>query len=189
MTAGLPMQFLIAPFVIAATAVAMMAALSGSRTPRRLALELGYRPDPARAFSLTIARYVGGHPAIGYPVLRPFMLLTDRHLALFARRWGVKLFMIPWDQVELISVLSREQLDQAAPSVRGLAPGALDGAASDGTFVRVRFTDERHWWQNVIFELPAIKGPSQGAEIERFWRGLKAAASSLEGLGLQRPAG
>jgi hypothetical protein len=184
MSATLPLSVLVAPFVIAATAIAMMAALSGSRAPRRLVSELGYKPDPAQALSLTAARYVGGHPELGFPVPRPFMLLTDRHLAVFARKWGVKLFMIPWEKVELISVLDRQQLDAAALAVRGLAPGAIAESAANGWFLRVRYEDERQWWQNVIFELPAALGQNQAQEIERFWMGLAKAGLPL---GAQRP--
>ena len=169
MTEGLPPHLLVAPLFIAVAAIAAMIGLTSSKTPRRLSSELGYKPDAGAAISMTPARYVGGHPDLEMPVPKPHVLLTHRHLAAFARAWGVKLFLIPWNKVEAIAVLSRSQMEAAAIAVRGLQSGAIEASAEGAEFVRVRYQDERGWWQNVIFELATANAGQQAQEIQRFW--------------------
>lgn len=158
------------PMVLAAMAVATMALTSGARGPRRVSAELGYNPDPAETVTMTLDRYVGGHPDVAAPSGAPHVLLTPLHLAVFARRWGAKLFLIPWPKVEAVTVLDRDKMVMAAASVRGLAAGALEAGAAEGEFLRVRFEDERGWWQNVVFELGGPHAKEQSAEVERYWR-------------------
>lgn len=170
MPAPLPLGVVIAPVVIAATAIATMVVLKGARAPRRLSAELGYQPDPGSSVSMTFTRYVGGHPALAQPLSAPFVLLTTRHLAVFARRWGAKVFMIPWAQVEHLTVLDRTQMDMAAGSVRGLARGAVEDSQPDARFLRLRIADERGWWQNVVFELAPACLAEQVEAVERYWQ-------------------
>jgi hypothetical protein len=170
MPTPLPIGILLTPIVIAATAVATLVVLKGARAPRRLSLELGYQPDPGSSVSMTVSRYVGGHPAAAGPLPQPFVLLTTRHMAVFARRWGAKVFMIPWAKVEHVKLLDRAQMEMAAGSVRGLARGAVEAGEPEGQFLRVRFEDARGWWQNVIFELAPANRDEQVAAVERFWR-------------------
>ena len=82
-----------------------------AKGPRRLTSELGYRLEPNAATGMTIARYVGGHPDLDVPVGKPYLLLTHQHLAAFARNWGMKLFMIPWQHVEQVAVLTRATIN------------------------------------------------------------------------------
>lgn len=180
MPAALPLPVLLAPFVIAAIAVALMLVLSGPRSPRRVNAELGYKPDPRACVSMDVARYVGGHPDLATPFPKPWLLMTERHLGLFARRWGAKLFLIPWEKVEHVALLDRQQMEQAAIAVRGLTPGAIEQGAPDNAFLRVRFEDERNWWQNVVFELPAPMASNQLAEIERHWQAHRHGAAPAE---------
>lgn len=175
MPQGLPLSILLAPLIIAGTAVATMIMFNGVRGPRRVSQELGYQPDPTDSLSMTVNRYVGGHPELATPAPSPFLLLTTRHLAVFARRWGAKLFVIPWPKVEAVTLLDRPLMDLAVASVRGLSRGAMDEASPDGSFIRVRFEDDRGWWQNVIFEVGPGHGSQQLAEVERFWRQHKSA--------------
>jgi hypothetical protein len=170
MTEGLPPVLLVAPMVIAVAAIAVMIGVTGSRAPRRLTTELGYRVEPGSATGMTLARYVGGHPDLDVPVGKPYVLLTHKHLAVFARHWGMKLFAMPWPQVEQVTMLSRDQMEAAAIAVRGLAPGAFESAAPESQFLRVRYMDERGWWQNVIFELSATAAAQQLAEVQAFWQ-------------------
>ncbi|MNS24362.1 hypothetical protein D3C72_562080 [compost metagenome] len=169
MTEGLPLPYLVVPVFIALTAVAAMIGFQGAKTPRRLSTELGYKPEPNAALSMTPGRYVGGHPDLEGPVAKPHVVLTHRHLAAFARAWGVKLFAIPWNKIEAVSTLTRQQMEAAAIAVRGLRPGAIDAADPEARFVRVRYQDERGWWQNVILELAPAHAPQQAQEIESFW--------------------
>lgn len=170
MPTPLPIGVLLSPLVIAATAIATLVVLKNTRAPRRLSFELGYQPDPGSSVSLTATRYVGGHPALPGPLSAPFMLLTTRHLAVFARRWGAKVFMIAWPKVEQIALLDRPQMEMALGSVRGLPRGAVEASLPEARFLRVRYEDDRGWWQNVIFELSAADGASQAEAVERFWR-------------------
>lgn len=175
MSASLPLQVLIAPLVIAATAIATVIVLNGARGPRRMSSELGYTPDPQASVAMTVGRYVGGHPALTAPLHRPYMLLTPQHLALFARRFGQKIFLVPWEKVELISLLSREEATRIAMTVRGLPAGLLEQAAEETVYMRVRFEDDRGWWQNMLFELdPALAG-QQGEETLEYWKQRQAA--------------
>lgn len=169
MTEALPIHLLVAPMLIALAAVAAMIGLSGAKTPRRLTSELGYKPDPAAAMSMTLARYVGGHPDLAPPVGKLYVMLTHRHLAAFTRAWGVKLFLVPWNKVEAVTVLDRAQMEAASIAVRGLQPGAIEASAPDATFVRVRYQDARGWWQNVILELAPDMAGQQVEAIQRFW--------------------
>jgi hypothetical protein len=169
MSTVLPIGVLLTPLVIAATAIATMAVLKSARTPRRLSAELGYSPDPGSSLSLTVARYVGGHPSAASPLAGPFLLLTTRHMAVFARRWGAKVFLIAWPKVEQVTLLDRAQMEMSIGSVRGLAPGALEASDPESRFLRVRFEDDRGWWQNVVFELCPTDCEEQTAAIERFW--------------------
>jgi hypothetical protein len=118
---------------------------------------------------MTLARYVGGHPDLDVPVTRPYVLLTHKHLGAFARNWGVKLFLIPWQHVEAVAVLTRAQMEAAAIAVRGLAPGAIEATDPEARFLRVRYLDERGWWQNVVFELAPALAAQQVAEVEGYW--------------------
>ena len=182
MSSVLPIGVLLTPLVIAATAIATMAVLNGARAPRRLSAELGYQPEPGSSVSMTVARYVGGHPELATPLGSPFVLLTTRHLAVFARRWGTKAFLLPWPEIEDVAVLDREQMLLAAGSVRGLAKGAIEDGAPDARFLRVRFRDARGWWQNVLFELGAADAREQAETVETFWRthsSLDAASSKV----------
>lgn len=170
MPSTLPLTVLLTPIVIAITAVATMMALRGARPPRRLSDELGYQPDQSTTVSLTLDRYVGGHPAVGVPQAKPFMLLTSRDLALFTRRWGSKLFAIPWQKIEDVTFLEPGQMAMAAGSVRGLAPNALESAAPESNFLRVRFEDERGWWQNMVFEIGPGLGHQPRDEVMTYWQ-------------------
>jgi hypothetical protein len=170
MPAPLPIGVLLSPIVIAATAVATMVVLKSARAPRRLSVELGYQPDPGSSISLSALRYVGGHPSLLAPLGSPFLLLTTRHLAVFARRWGAKVFLIPWSKVEQVTLLDRAQMEMAATAVRGLARGAVEASQPASRFLRVRFEDDRGWWQNVVFELADSDGDAQLEAVERFWR-------------------
>lgn len=170
MTEGLPPSLLFAPIFIAMAAIAVMIGLSGSKGPRRLSNELGYRLEPGAATGMTLARYVGGHPDLDVPVGKPYVLLTHQHLGAFARSWGVKLFLIPWQHVEAVAMLPRAQMEAAAIAVRGLAPGAIEASAPESQFLRVRYKDERGWWQNVVFELAPALAAQQFAEVQTFWQ-------------------
>lgn len=170
MSAPLPIGVLLTPIVITVTTLATMAVLKGARAPRRLSAELGYQPEPGSSVSMTLARYVGGHPDVGRPIAEPFVLLTTRELAVFVKRWGSKALVIPWPKVEHVACLDRAQMDMAAGSVRGLTPNALAMSEPDAKFLRVRFEDHRGWWQNVIFELRVADAATQLEEVERYWR-------------------
>lgn len=182
MQSTLPLTVLVAPFVIALMAVAFMVLFTGGRTgrlvrgPRPADQELGYAVSGSDAVSLTPARYVGGHPDRALPLPSPYVLLTPRDLAVFARKAGPLVFAVPWGKVETISRLDATQMGMAAASVRGLAPGALEELAPDAAFVRLRFEDERGWWQNVVFELAATYADDQHAALARAWRERQADA-------------
>lgn len=178
MSTGVPLQVLIAPIVIAVTAVATMMLMNGARSPRRVSSELGYAPDPATSLSLTLGRYLGGYPGLPQPFPKPFMLLTHEHLALFARRWGPLIARIGWDKVEHVTVLNRQEAEAAALAVRGLATGAFDGAPDDALYVRVRFEDERGWWQNMLFELSDAQARAMADEVIRHWQARRGAESA-----------
>ena len=170
MSTSLPLQVLLAPLVIAITTIATMLLLNGARAPRRVSAELGYTPDAEASVAMTVGRYVGGHPAAPAPHHRPYMLLTPQHLALFAGRWGQKVFLVPWEKVELMNVLSREEVGRIAGTVRGLPDGILEEAPEETFYLRVRFEDDRGWWQNMLFELdPALAG-QQGEEALGYWK-------------------
>ena len=176
MSTSVPLTVLIAPFVIALMAVALMILVTGNRTgrtirgPRPAGQELGYAIDAADAVSLTPARYVGGHPDRAQPMPSPYLLLTSRDLAVFARKAGALAFTIPWAKVETLTRLDAKQMAMAAAGVRGLAEGALEDLAPEAAFVRVRFEDERGWWQNVVFELAGAYADEQHQAIARAWR-------------------
>lgn len=181
MQSTLPLPVLIAPVVIALMAVAFMILFTGGRAgrqvrgPRPAGQELGYAVSGQDAVSLTPARYVGGHPDRGMPLPSPYVLLTPRDLGVFARKNGPLVFAVPWAKVETITRLDAQQMAMAAAGVRGLAEGALDDLAPDATFVRVRFEDERGWWQNVVFELAAAFADEQHAAVTRAWEARQAA--------------
>lgn len=182
MSTSLPLTVLIAPFVIALMAVAFMILFSGgrqakaSRGPRPAGQELGYAIDANDAVSLTPARYVGGHPERAMPMPSPYLLLTRRDLAAFARKGGPLVFSIPWAKVETMTRLDAKQMAMAAAGVRGLAEGALEDIAPEAAFVRVRFEDERGWWQNVVFELAGTYADEQHQALARAWRDREQAA-------------
>ncbi len=176
MQSSLPLSVLLAPFVIALMAVAIMILFTGGRAgrlvrgPRPAGQELGYAVVGSDAVSLTPTRYVGGHPDRGMPLPSPYVLLTPRDLAVFARKNGALVFAVPWAKVEKIARLDAREMAMAAASVRGLAPGALEELAPDAAFVRVRYEDERGWWQNVVFELAGTYADDQHAALARAWR-------------------
>lgn len=181
MPTSISSQVLLAPLVIAVTTVAFMLLVSKNRGEAREGAKLGYKPDAAQSLSMTLARYVGGHPAVAAPLASPFVLLTDRHLVLYARRGGALVFEIPWPTIDQVTVLDRPQMEAAAVAVRGLAPGALDGASPDGRFLRVRFEDERGWWQNVVFELAPPHDDEQAREVTAFWERHREAPAAETG--------
>lgn len=169
MTEGIPLHMLVAPVLIALAAVAAMVGFSGAKAPGRLSGDLGYKPDPAQVLSLTLARYVGGHPDVAAPIAKPYVMLTHRHLAAFTRARGAKLFLVPWNKVEAVTLLDRAQMEAAAIAVRGLQAGAIEAAPAEARFARVRYQDERGWWQNVVLELSSELASEQADEIQRFW--------------------
>ncbi len=79
------------------------------------------------------------------------------------------LFHIDWNTIEEIKTLDRPQMEAAAVSVRGMAPNALDAASPDATFVRIRFEDERGWWQHLVLELTPPHGEEQRQELLADW--------------------
>jgi hypothetical protein len=168
MATSITLQELLVPIVIAATTVAFMMWFSG-RAPKRPVQTLDYKPDPTTSLSMTLARYVGGHPAIPTPVASPFALLTDRHLALYARRGGAMLFQLAWDKVEQVTALDRAQMEAASASVRGLVPDAFEASPPEARFLRIRFEDERGWWQNVVLELAPAHADEQEREVTAYW--------------------
>ena len=176
----MPLTVLIAPFVIALMAVAFMILFSGGRKnpltrgPRPAGQELGYAVEASDAVSLTPARYVGGHPDRGAPMPSPYLLLTPKDLAVFARKGGALAFAVPWEKVEKVTRLDAKEMAMAASGVRGLTPGVLDDLAPEAAFLRVRFEDERGWWQNVVFELATAYADAQHVALERAWREQRA---------------
>lgn len=184
MQSSLPLSVLIAPFVIALMAVAFMVLFSGARTPRLArgprpaGQELGYAVSGADAVSLTPARYVGGHPDRAAPMPSPYVLLTPRDLAVFPRKDAPLAFAIPWAKVETMTRLDAKQMAMAAAGVRGLAPGALDDLAPEAAFVRVRYEDDRGWWQNVVFELAGAYADEQHGAMAKAWRNREDAAAA-----------
>jgi hypothetical protein len=60
-------------------------------------------------------------------------------------------------------------MEAAAIAVRGLAPGAIEATDPEARFLRVRYLDERGWWQNVVFELAPALAAQQVAEVEGYW--------------------
>ncbi len=170
--ADISLPILIAPFVLAGMAVAGMILLTDGRfalRPQSASKSLGYDVDEKHAVALTPARYVGGHPDVAPPIAQPYVFLTDRDLAVYRRNGMPVLFMVPWAKVDQISRLTAEQMTMAAASVRGLVPNALDDLAPDALFARVRFEDERGWWQNLVFELAPAFADVQIEELMGAW--------------------
>jgi hypothetical protein len=184
--ADISLPLLIAPFIIASMAVAAMILFTGGREgrqaagPRSASQTLGYDVDAKTSVSLTLARYVGGHPDAAQPIAQPFLLLTGRDLAMYRRKGMPVVLTVPWAKVDNISRLSAAQMGMAAASVRGLAPGVLDDLAPDATFARVRFEDERGWWQNVVFELAPTFEDLQFEELNGTWALARADAAPVE---------
>lgn len=177
--ADVSLPVLIAPFILAGMAVAGMILMTDGRMAMRkrsAAQALGYDVDEKHAVALTPARYVGGHPDLARPLDQPYVLLTDRDLALFQRNGMPTLFTVPLAKVEEITTLTAEQMAMAAGTVRGLAPGALEDLAPGATFARVRFEDDRGWWQNVVFELAPAFADVQLKELNEAWRFAKPKA-------------
>lgn len=176
MAADVSLPVLLAPLIIAGMAVAFMILFSGGREGRQANgaksadQTLGYKVDAKTSVSLTPARYVGGHPDQAQPIAQPFLLLTERDLALYRRKGMPVSFTVAWAKVDQITRLNGEQMAMAAASVRGLVPGAIEDLAADAAFARVRFEDERGWWQNVVFELAPTYADQQFEEIEGNWR-------------------
>lgn len=185
--ADVSLPVLLAPLVIAGMAVAFMIVVTGGREtrdaagPRSADKALGYGVDAQDAVSLAPARYVGGHPDVAAPLTQPYVLLTARDLALFRRKGLPVAFAIPWSAVETITRLTAEQMAMAAGSVRGLAPGALDDLDPGAIFARVRFADERGWWQNVVLELAPGFAEQQLEELTGRWHLAKAGPAVGEG--------
>lgn len=169
MPSSISTEVLLTPIVIAATTLALMMWYSNTRGGAREPATLSYKPDTASSLSMTLARYVGGHPQLGQPLATPFGLLTERELVLYARRGGPLLFQMPWPKIDQITVLDRPQMEAAAVAVRGLAAGAVEAASPEARFLRVRFEDERGWWQNVVFELAPPHADEQAREVMAFW--------------------
>ena len=169
MPSSISTEVLLAPIVIAVTTIALMLWHSQSRGPARESAKLDYKPNTDTSLSMSLARYVGGHPVLAMPLAGPFALLTEKDLVVYARKGGPLLFQMPWAKIDQVTVLDRPQMEAAAVAVRGLAPGALGDGGPEARFLRVRFEDERGWWQNVVFELAPPHGEEQAREVQAFW--------------------
>ncbi|MEB3223441.1 MAG: hypothetical protein VKS61_15305 [Candidatus Sericytochromatia bacterium] len=192
MEPGLSLSVLLAPVVIAVMAVALMNVF-GRPTDRQgesgaAGEPAGATPVPTRAgpegrprLTLTPARYVGGHPARPAPTEAPLVALHDDGLWVASASRREPAFGIPWAAIEQVATLDASQMQFAAGSVRGLAPGALPGDRPEATYVRIRHQDDRGWWQHSVFELDPAHAAAQAESLQGAWEAHRPAPQPPQG--------
>jgi hypothetical protein len=79
-------------------------------------------------------------------------------------------FGITWASVEQIVTLDAGQMRYAAGSVRGMAADAIPEDGGDATYLRIRYQDERGWWQHTVFELDPAHSAAQAEAVIAAWR-------------------